>query len=377
MKKQEQQFWPLIALAVMWFLIGWFGRSFSLNKEIWFVETVRQDILKQYPGEVPSSRELTYGAIQGMLARTGDPYAALLTAEAAQRYGDDFAGNSGVIGLFPEFIEGKLVVTAVSPGESAAAAGMQVGDQILSIDETIIDTDVSLAEIALLIRGSVGTPVEFVVQRDGQLFTFRPVREERTVVTSKMLDDGIGYIQQYAFTINAADKMKEALQQIMSANPRAIIWDLRSNGGGSMEVAQAILSQFIASGDLFYVEQKGGEREVFTVQEGGTVTAVPLIILVGEHTYSAAETAALTVQEANRGIIIGETTYGKGTVQTTIPIAEDMLVQMTIGYWFSPQGQSINEHGVVPDIVVADDPTTEVDEVLQAAVMTINESSIP
>ncbi|MCB8968672.1 MAG: PDZ domain-containing protein [Ardenticatenaceae bacterium] len=370
----KKQILPLVVVAVIWLLIGWFGRGFFLSEDIVLIERVRQGILTQYDGKPPSSRELTYGAIKGILARSGDPYAALLEPDAAQRYEADFAGESGVIGLFPEFADGKMIVSVVFPDEPAAVAGLQVGDEIVSLDGVLVDSETSLTEAALLIRGPVGEAVEFVVRRDGQLLTFRPVRQVRTIVAAEMLEDGIGYVAQYTFTTNAAEQLTQALQQLMAQQPRAIIWDLRSNGGGSMETAQAVLSQFVASGDLFYVSEKGDGRTTFPALGGGTAVSVPLVILIGERTYSAAETSALTVQESGRGTLIGGTTYGKGTVQATAPIAPDLLVQMTIGHWFSPQGRSIDGVGVVPDIAVTDDPDTEVDEVLQAAVAYIEEN---
>jgi carboxyl-terminal processing protease len=147
-----------------------------------------------------------------------------------------------------------------------------------------------------------------------------------------------------------------------------LIWDLRSNGGGSMQAAQEILSYFIEEGLLFVAELKGGEQRPFVASGDGVAAKVPLLVLIGERTYSSAETAAVAIQERQRGTLIGETTYGKGTIQKTEPLIEDCMLQMTIARWLSPTGEWYEGRGVAPDIVVNDDEDTDEDEVLQFAV---------
>jgi carboxyl-terminal processing protease len=366
-RKQVTNFLALLVLCATWFAIGWVVRSQRLGPEITLVEQVRQRLLSEYPGELPASRELTYAAIRGMLHRLGDPHAALLEPAISQRFHADFAGQSGVVGLYPEKLNGQMVVEVVFPGEPADRAGLQVGDIILSVDGVEFDNETTAAEAILLIRGPVGTAAQFVVQRGQDVLEFDPIRQERAIVSARMLDGEIAHLAQYTFTTNAAQEVKQALQELLAQRPQGLIWDLRSNGGGSMDTTQDILSCFIEDGLLFTAELKGGKQRQYTAHGEAMAADIPLIVLVGERTYSSAETAAVAIRDRERGTVIGCTTHGKGTIQTTVPLVQGCALQMTIAEWLSPTGQAYDERGVPPDIWVSDDESTEEDEALQSA----------
>lgn len=367
-RKQVTNFSTLLLLCAIWFAIGWIVRGLRLGPEIGLVEQARQQLLAEYPAELPSTRELTYAAIRGMLRRVGDPHAAIFEPAVSQRFQDDFAGRAGVIGLYPEKENEQMVVSVVFAGEPADRAGLREGDVILAVDGVEFDEDTTSAEAILLIRGPVGTAAHLIVRRGKEVLQFDPIRQERMIVSARMLTGEIAYVAQYTFTTNATTKMQEALQELLAQHPKGLIWDLRSNGGGSMQTTQDTLSHFIKDGLLFTVELEGGEQEQFVANGDGMASDVPLVVLVGERTYSAAETAAAAIQERQRGTVIGSQTYGKGTVQATIPLIEDCMLQMTIAKWLSPTGQWYEGRGVTPDISVADDERTEADEVLEFAV---------
>jgi carboxyl-terminal processing protease len=367
-KKHVTNFVTLLLLCATWFAIGWIVRSQRLGPEIGLVEQVRQQLLSEYPGELPTTRELTYAAIRGMLRRVGDPHAALFEPVVGQRFQDDFAGRAGVIGLYPEKRDGQMLVGVVFPGEPADQAGLREGDVILAVDGVEFDEDTTSAEAILLIRGPVGTAAHFVVRRGEEILQFDPIRQERTIVSARMLPGEIAYVAQYTFTMNATQRMKEALDELLAQRPEGLIWDLRSNGGGSMEATQDILSYFIQDGLLFTVELEGGEQKQFVASGEGMATDIPLVVLVGERTYSAAEAAAAAIAERERGAIIGSQTYGKGTVQATIPLIQDCMLQMTVARWLSPTGQWYEGRGVTPDISATDDEGAEEDLVLQLAI---------
>jgi carboxyl-terminal processing protease len=183
-----------------------------------------------------------------------------------------------------------------------------------------------------------------------------------------MLTEGIAYLAQYTFTTNASQKVKEALQELLAESPQGLIWDLSSNGGGSMETAQEVLSYFIQDGLLFTAELKGGEQKRFMAEGEAIAADIPLVVLVSERTYSSAETAAAAIADTGRGILIGNTTYGKGTIQATYPLSEETLLHVTVAKWLSPTGQWYDGRGVTPQIMVSDDETTEEDEALRFAV---------
>jgi carboxyl-terminal processing protease len=236
------------------------------------------------------------------------------------------------------------------------------------VDGVEFDADTSDAEVILLVRGPVGQAARFVVQRDGEILEFAPVRQERTIVSSRMLPEGIGYLAQYTFATDAADDVRIALGALLAGDPKGLIWDLSSNGGGSMETAQEILSYFIEDGLLFSGEGKGGRQRQFLATGEAIAPDIPLVVLIGERTYSAAETSAATMKETGRATVIGGQSYGKGTIQATYPLTEDELLQMTIAKWLSPTGRWYHEQGVAPEIEMYDDEGTEQDEVLDFAV---------
>ncbi len=357
----------LLLIAATWFLIGWTVRSWRLGPDVILVEQARQKLLSQYPGELPTSRELTYAAIRGMLRQVGDPHAALFEPSISQRFWDDFRGQSGTIGLYAEPLNGEIVVSVVFPGEPADQAGLRPGDVVLSVDGVEFDDTATAAEVQLLIRGPVGAAAHFVIRRDQEILEFDPVRQERLIAEARMLDDQVGYLAQYTFTANASEKVKQALEMLLAQGSKALVWDLRSNGGGSMLAAQEVLSYFIENGLLFTAELKGGERKPFLANGDGIAAEIPLVVLVGEHTISSAETAAAAIKDRERGILIGSTTFGKGTIQTTDPLIEDSMLHMTVAKWLSPNGQWFDGRGVTPDILVNDNADTEQDEVLQYA----------
>jgi carboxyl-terminal processing protease len=368
-KKQATNFIFLLVICATWFLIGWTIRGRRPpNADVELVEQVRRQLLSEQLGKVPSSRELTYAAIRGMLGSVDDSQAALVTPPTSHRFLDDYYGNSGVIGMFPERLDGEMTVSVIFPGEPADQAGLRVGDVILSVDGVEFDVHTSSKEVSLLIRGPVGVPAHFVVRRGDEILELYPVRQVRTIVEAQMLDSGIAHLTQYTFTVNSAQKVREALQELLSQRPKGLIWDLRSNGGGSMLTSQEILSYFIAEGLLFTAELKGGEQQQFMASGNGIATDVPLVVLIGERTYSAAESSAVAVRDRQRGTLIGETTFGKGTVQKTEPLIAECLLQVTIAKWLSPAGQWYEGRGVEPDFFVSDDESTGEDEVLQFAV---------
>lgn len=360
----------LLIVSAVWFIIGWFihGRIIAQNPESMLIEQVRQTLLDNYIDNLPSSRELTYGALRGMVHQLDDPYAAFLDPFLAARFQEDFNGNSGVIGLFPEQEKGEFVVTVVLPGGAAEAAGLQVGDIIESVDGVAFDPLTTAADVSLLFRGPVGTPADVVIRRDGERMTFSPVRNARDVVSeARMLEGDIAYFAQHTFTANAPGEVTAVLQDLLAQQPRGLIWDLRSNGGGSLEAAQEIMSMFIQDGLLFQIELKDGELRQVEASGNSIASEIPLVVLVSGTTFSAAETSAAAIQERQRGTLIGETTFGKGTVQTTMPMPQETAVQFTIAHWLSPQGVWYDGRGVEPDLYVVDDPETAVDEVLAVA----------
>ncbi|MFU8772294.1 MAG: S41 family peptidase [Anaerolineales bacterium] len=376
-KKHLKSFLGLFALSAIWLLVGWTLRGYALGTEMSLVEQARQHLLTQFAEESPTSRQLSYAAVRGMLAQSGDPYAALLEAQLSQRYRDDLDGLSGGIGVVATAQNGRMLVTRVIPGDPAEQAGLQAGDVILGVDGLVFDEFTSESEAALLIRGPVGSTANLLVQRGDEILWLKAERKERQVASASMLEGGVAYLEQYTFSPPAAPLVKTYLQLLLKVNPTGIIWDLRTNAGGSLETTQEILGYFIENELLYTAELKGGERQQFFAGSQGIATQTPLVVLIGAQTYSSAELAAAAIQSHGRGILIGETTYGKAAIQTSVPLVDGSLLKYTIAYWRAPSGESFNLRGVPPDIVVSDDPDTSQDEVLEAALEYLRQLSQP
>jgi carboxyl-terminal processing protease len=365
----------IVFLSVVWFGIGWVVSNRFQPTEQALFNQVLNGISANQVGDVPEKRELTYAALRGLVDRLGDPHAAFMEPAIAQRFQADYDGRTGVIGMFPELLDGQWVITVALPDQPAFQAGLQPGDILRYVDNIPVTAETTAAEITLLIRGPVGEPAQIVVERNGVEHLFTPIREERLVAAEpQMLDDNIAYLAQYTFTANAPEVVAAALRQIMAQQPDALIWDLRSNGGGSMEATQEVLSYFIEDGVLFLAELQNGRQRTFEATGETMAPEILLVVLIGERTYSSAETAAISVADHQRGILIGQPTHGKGTIQEVVDLVGGSKLQYTVAYWLSPTGQNYDGDGVPPDLLVSDDPTTQTDEVLEFALTYIRQN---
>jgi carboxyl-terminal processing protease len=361
-----------VLISLVWLSIGWILRSQFAFRENRLVEEVRQVIQRDFPGDIPSDEELSFAAVQGMLEIINDPYAVVIPPPISLKFDADFAGETGIVGLVPNINEaGQMYIETVIEGSTAEAAGVQVGDILLSIDGVPVNAATTLIGSTLLFRGPVGEPVDLLIQRGNETLTFSPIRMERVALEWEILENGVGYIAQYTFTTNVPELFNDALTEIMASNPPAIIWDVRFNGGGSMLVAQDVLSKFIAEGDLFVVTLKDDEERVFRADGDAIAPDIPLFVLVNAFTFSAAETVASSLQENGRGTTVGSTTFGKGTIQNATPLSNDYLFEYTIGHWLTPDGVSYQDVGFVPAVIAPDDPNTPNDETVEAALQII------
>ncbi|MCP5095120.1 MAG: PDZ domain-containing protein [Chloroflexi bacterium] len=374
---QTKETLQTILIALIWFAIGWVASNLFRRSDVLLFEQVFTELNKNHVDTLPSEQEMVFAGIRGMVASIDDPHAAFISPDISPRVQPDFDGQSGVVGLFPEQIDDQWIITVVLPDQPAEHVGLEEKDVLISVDGIVFSSQLTALEASLILRGPVGESAEIVVQRDGELLTFSPVREERYVVTdTALLENDIAYFAQNTFTANSPEKVKEAIESLFAQNPKALIWDLRSNGGGSMNAAQEILNYFIAEGVLFSVELNNGETRFYEADGDAFATEIPLVVLIGERTYSSAETAASSILDHERGVLIGSESHGKGTVQTTVPLIEDSMLQFTIAHWLSPSGEWFEGRGVPPSIYVEDDPATEVDEVLDAAISYIDDTVI-
>ncbi len=365
-------------LSVVWFLIGWLTHSWFQPSTAALFEQSRQALSQSYPNKALNDTELTYAAIQGMLTATDDPYGQFLEPEIGRAYLADFAGNLGIVGISPRKRNGQIVADRVFLGQAADKAGLKDGDIILSVNGTMFDADTTEAQAAMLyLAGPVGSTVHLDVQRGTQSLTFDVVRQDKGQVTARMLDGDIAYISLSAFTQNAPEKFKSAVQAIVQQGAKALIWDLRDNRGGSVDAAQQILSYFFDKGLLFTAELKGGVQRPFTAQGGAFAADLPLVVLVNYESQSASEAVAAAVQDRQRGTIIGTQTHGKAEIQTSVTLGDGSLLHFSIAKILTPTNRWYEGQGIKPDIGVEDIRAGEMDAILEAALKYLRENVRP
>lgn len=327
--------------------------AFRLFWEVW--DVVRQS----YYGEIPDLQTIIYGAIKGSLQVLGDPYTSFSEPKIAAILNEDASGEFQGIGAYVRMREdGKLEISGIIPGTPAEKAGLQSGDRVLAVDgQSIIGYDIY--EAIALIRGPAGTPVTLLIERPGQEETFEVTiiraRIEIPLVEAKMLEGGIAYIRLSDFSATATRQMNEALRDLLSRQPKGLILDLRNNPGGWLDQALSVADLFLGKGVIMIERTKeGGEEqeEVFRSRDGGPAEDIPLVVLVNGGSASASEIVAGAIQDRGRGILIGEQTFGKGSVQRPHRFRDGSELRVTIARWFTPNDRAIDGQGLTPDIEV-------------------------
>lgn len=362
----------LALISLVWFSIGWIAHSLSFDPHLQLIIKAYRALQRE--GIYADEGRLAETAVKSMITSTNDRFAATMQGMISQRYQQDFAGETGVTGVFAEKVGDNIVAQAILPNSEAEKVGLQPGDILLSVDGYPFDATSTDTDAGLLLRGPIGQAAEIVVARQGQQLTFHPVRQRRdAVANAALLPNQVAYFAQHSFALNTPEAVAATLTSLLAQNPQGLIWDLRANGGGSMEVAQAILSLFVEDETLFWARLKNGRLQPFPAQGNPIVPNIPIVILISDHTYSAAETAAISLKELRQATLIGTPTYGKGTIQATIPLQPTFLIHFTIAEWLSPSGHSINGSGITPDILIADNVETAADEPLEQALTLLNQ----
>ncbi|MBI3803312.1 MAG: S41 family peptidase [Nitrospirae bacterium] len=316
---------------------------------------VLSSLQKNYVEPV-KSKELVYGAVKGML-NTLDAHSAFMPPEVYKEMQVDTKGEFGGLGLQIGMKENKLVVIAPIEGTPADVAGIKPGDVILKVDDQTLTKETSLMEAVNKMRGERGSKVHLTIQRDqvANPMTFELVRDIIRIqsVKSKVLEPGIGYVRLTQFQEQTAHDLTKAVSKLRESNIHSLILDLRNNPGGLLTSAVEVSEQFLESGKLIvFIKGRDGKRDEYIASNSAALKDIPLIVLVNEGSASASEIVSGALQDWGRAVVVGTQTFGKGSVQTILPLSDGSALRLTTAKYYTPKGRSIQNTGIDPDITV-------------------------
>jgi carboxyl-terminal processing protease len=325
-------------------------KSFGIVWEAWRV------LADNFYGTLPTPREAAYDAIRGIVQGLGDPFTNFFTPEQAKQFDEDMSGKfEGIGALVKQADGGGILIVETFENSPARKSGLQKGDVIIAVDGKDV-TKMSLQEAIMLVRGPAGTTVTLTIKRQGkeEPFDVKVTRAKINipVVKKEMRPDGIAYLKLTSFTSNSPKLVHEALKELLAKHPKGLIFDLRGNGGGYLGAAVDIGSEFLSEGDILVEKTRDGKENHYRVKKDGIARDIPLVVLVDGGTASASEIVAGAIQDDKRGVLIGEKTFGKGSVQIIKKLSDGSELKVTIAHWFTPKGRAIHGKGIEPDIKV-------------------------
>jgi len=336
-------------------LIGTTEAKQDSSEELKLFKDTFAIVRKNYE-EDQQPKHLIYSAIKGMIGSL-DPHSDFMTPEQYQEMQVDTKGEFGGIGIKLDIKEGILTVIGLLDDTPSFRAGIKEGDKIIKINNDFTK-DMSLQDAISRTRGNPSTAVNLTILRKGWKETkdctiTREIIKIKSV-KSEMLNDGIGYIKIFQFQKQTASEIAAALSTLMQKHMHALILDLRDNPGGLVYSAVDVVSQFIPSEKIVvYTKNKKGENKEYRSKETNPYTSVPMVIIVNEGSASASEIVAGALKDWQRATLIGTRTYGKGSVQTVVPLKDGSALKLTTAKYYTPKGISIQTTGILPDIVVS------------------------
>lgn len=326
--------------------------DFNLFWDAW--KTIQEKYVDRPVGET----KLMYGAIAGMVASTGDPYSMFFDPEMAEEFANELEGSFNGIGAEIAIKNSQLTIVAPLPGTPADQAGLMPGDKVLAIDG--YDTRGITVDYAVsMIRGEPGTDVKLTIMRDGleepKEFTVARNIIHIDSVTWEMKKSGdkeIAYIELVTFNDETETKLNEIITNILNQNPDGVILDLRNDPGGFLDIAVWVASEWINKDEIVVTESNDDQSYDYTSSGNARLRNYKTVVLVNKGSASASEIVAGALQNYDLATIIGEQSFGKGSVQTVEPLIDGSLIKLTIAKWLTPNGTEIEGQGITPDIEV-------------------------
>jgi carboxyl-terminal processing protease len=326
------------------------------------LEEVWDLVNSEFFGELPPPEQRAYGAIRGMLETLDDEYTSFSEPSIAEIRRSDSTGSFEGIGALVALNDDDIL-EIVQPfnGSPAEEAGLLSGDLVIAVDgESIVGY--GIYEAITLIRGPEGSEVILTVQRgDAEPFDVKIVRArlDIPIIQSELLEETVAYVNLFEFSSPATSRLEEAIEEMLNQGATSLILDLRGNPGGFLDQAVQVSDLFLDEGLVLIERRSDGQELEFTSTDDGVAQDIPLVVLVNGGSASASEIVAGAIQDRGRAILIGETTFGKGSVQLLHALSDGSELRVTVARWFTPNDRAIHGEGLAPDIVV---PVTPEDQ---------------
>lgn len=349
--------------------------EFSVFWEAWHI------LQRDFYGEKPDTQQRTYGAIKGLIQSYDDPYTYFVEPQPRQREKEDLSGEFGGIGAWVSQAEDGTIRLKPMPGRAAERAGVQENDIVQAVDATPVTPETTVEDVVTLVRGPTDTPVQLNLFREavGETLTVEVIREriETPSVEWRMLTEApeTGLITITSFTERTLDELDHALAELEAQGAGRLIMDLRHNPGGLLQTAVDVASRFLEGGTVLYERKSDGNEKTYRVSGGAKAPNWPTVILVDGSTASASEIVAGALQDRARAVLVGEQTFGKGSVQLVHDLTDGSSVHVTVARWLTPNGHEIHGEGLSPDLTVP--PEEGRDAPLEAAVRLLLEDPMP
>ncbi len=368
------------------------SNTFSSNSKFRILLDVWDKIHAKYVGKEPvDDNKLLYGAINGMVSKLGDKYTIFQEPVNAKSFSEALSGEFDGIGVSIDMIDGKIKIISPLQGTPASKAGLKPNDTIVEIDKKST-TGLSLNDVSNMIKGRTGSAVDLLIERDGKKTTFSITREHIRLeaVTGEMKGD-VGYIIVRNFTESSGIDFAQQVKKLLAKNPKSFVIDLRDNPGGYLDASLQMLDTLVTpntrlasikflkreNAEEFYNESSGknGRAElsptdpevIFHSIGNGELAKYPIRVLINGGSASASEIMAASLKENNRATLIGEKSFGKGTVQEITDYTDGSLYKQTIGKWMTPQEHNLTENPISPDVIIKNNDKTAADEALDYA----------
>ncbi|MEE8359315.1 MAG: S41 family peptidase [Candidatus Omnitrophota bacterium] len=342
----------------------------DLYKQIEIFSDAMTYVRSNYVEDI-KDKDLVYGALKGMLASL-DPYSQFMNPESFKEIQVETKGEFGGLGIEISLKDGLLTIISPLDGTPADRAGIKPNDRIVKIDD-VTTKDITLIDAVRKLRGKPGSKVTITILRESESRIFdvdiiRAIIKVKSIKEASIIEDGIGYIRLVEFQERTPQDLRKALAKLKGLGMEAIILDLRNNPGGLLDVSVHVSDSFLKK-DQTIVSTRGRNKDQEVVYRSriDSDTSYPMIVMVNGGSASASEIVAGAIQDNKRGIILGTKSFGKGSVQTVIPLKDGSALRLTTAKYFTPSGRAIREEGIIPDVIVEYQEPIKINEKEQKA----------